>query len=60
MTGYALACGLVPNPAPFFPAAWLNYDSFLALTGSPIQLWRGVLAVWITMLPLSFGPGLPG
>lgn len=49
MTGYALACGLVPNPAPFFPAAWLNHDSFLVVTSSPIQLWRGMLAVWITM-----------
>jgi len=49
MTGYALAGGLVTNPAPFPPASWLNYDSFLALTGFPIQLGRGVLAVWIAV-----------
>jgi PAS domain S-box-containing protein len=53
MLGYALATGLVPNPAPFFPAAWLNIDSFLQVTGFPIQLCRGVLAVWI-FVSLSF------
>ncbi len=44
LTGYALATGLVPAPAPFFPASWLNYDSFLAVTGVPIQLIRGLIA----------------
>ena len=44
LTGYALATGLVATPAPFFPASWLNYDSFLAVTGVPIQLIRGLLA----------------
>jgi PAS domain S-box-containing protein len=49
MAGYALATGLVVNRAPFFPASWLNFDSFLAVTGVPIQLVRGVLAVWISI-----------
>jgi hypothetical protein len=49
MALYALAAGLVPNPAPFFPASWLNYDSFLAFTGVPIQLIRGLLAVWVSV-----------
>jgi PAS domain S-box-containing protein len=44
MTSYALATGLVVAPAPFFPAAWLNCDSFLAVTGVPIQLIRGLIA----------------
>jgi len=48
MAGYALATGLVVNYAPFFPASWLNFDSFLTVTGVPIQLVRGVLAVWIS------------
>jgi PAS domain S-box-containing protein len=48
MAGYALATGLVPNSAPFFPASWLNDDSFLAFTGVPIQLIRGLLALWIS------------
>ena len=47
MVLYALAAGLVPNPAPFFPASWLNYESFLDFTGVPIQLIRGLLAVWV-------------
>lgn len=47
MAGYALATGLVVNPAPFFPASWLNFDSFLAFTGVPIQLIRGLIALSI-------------
>jgi PAS domain S-box-containing protein len=46
---YALSAGLVPNPAPFFPASWLNYEYFLVLTAVPIQLIRCVLAVWISV-----------
>ena len=48
MAGYALATGLVVAPAPFFPASWLNYDSFLAFTGVPIQLIRGLIALSIS------------
>ncbi len=47
MAGYALATGLVVTPAPFFPASWLNNDSFVALTGVPIQLIRGLIALSI-------------
>lgn len=49
MVLYAMAAGLVPNPAPFFPASWLNYESFLDFTGVPIQLIRGLLAVWVSV-----------
>ena len=49
MVGYALAAGLVPNPAPFFPASWLNFDSFLAVSSVPIQLIRGVVAILISV-----------
>jgi hypothetical protein len=49
MVLYALAAGLVPNPAPFFPASWLNYESFLVLTAVPIQLIRCWLAVWVSI-----------
>jgi PAS domain S-box-containing protein len=48
MVGYALAAGLVPDPAPFFPASWLNIDSFLAFTSIPAQLIRALLAVAIS------------
>ena len=49
MVGYALAAGLVPNPAPFFPASWLNFDSFLAVSSVPIQLTRGLMAILISV-----------
>ena len=41
---YGLATGIVVPEASFFPASFLNHDSFFALTGFPIQLLRGVLA----------------
>jgi hypothetical protein len=41
---YGLATGVVVPQARFFPAAFLNEASFLAFTGFPIQLLRGVLA----------------
>lgn len=47
MMSYALATGVVVNPAPFLPASLINYDSFLLTTGFPIQLIRGFLALWI-------------
>ena len=49
MALYALAAGLIPNPAPFFPASWLNYEFFLDFTGVPIQLIRGGLAIWVSV-----------
>jgi PAS domain S-box-containing protein len=47
MAAYALASGLVVNPAPFFPASLLNATTFFTATGLPIQLVRGLLALWI-------------
>jgi PAS domain S-box-containing protein len=48
MAAYALATGLVVVRAPFFPASWLNYHSFFEFTGVPIQLLRGLIALWIS------------
>lgn len=44
---YAVAAGLVVEPAPFFPANELNARAFVTATGTPIQLWRGILGCWI-------------
>ncbi|WP_210332637.1 sensor domain-containing diguanylate cyclase [Methylosinus sp. H3A] len=41
---YAFCAGLVVAPAPFWPASALNSDRFVAVTGVPIQLLRGLLA----------------
>jgi PAS domain S-box-containing protein len=48
LSGYAAATGLVVDPAPFFPASWLNTEVFLAATGVPIQLGRGFLAAGLS------------
>jgi hypothetical protein len=42
---YAVATGLVPPQAPFFPAAWLNQERFLAFVGIPIQFFRTLCAL---------------
>ncbi len=47
MAGFGLATGLVVNPAPFFPASWLNTETFGQALGIPIQLARGLLAASI-------------
>jgi diguanylate cyclase (GGDEF)-like protein/PAS domain S-box-containing protein len=47
MAAYALTNGLVPGPAPFFPASWLNSATFFSATGFPVQLVRGLLTLGI-------------
>ena len=44
---YGVAAGIIVPAAPFWPAAELNYDWFVQLTGIPIQFVRGLLACWI-------------
>ena len=45
---YGVAAGVVVPAAPFWPANVLNNESFVQLTGVPIQLVRGVLACSMT------------
>ncbi len=47
MACYGLTMGLVVNPASFFPASWLNTETFSQALGIPIQLVRGLLAASI-------------
>jgi diguanylate cyclase (GGDEF)-like protein len=44
---YGVAAGAIVPVAPFWPAANFNHDSFVQLTGIPIQFVRGLLACWI-------------
>ncbi len=48
----AMMAGLIVPPAPLFPAAVLNYDSFLSVVGVPPQLFRAGIAVLIAVLTL--------
>jgi diguanylate cyclase (GGDEF)-like protein/PAS domain S-box-containing protein len=50
---YGLASGVVVPQAGFFPANTLNYATFTSLTGLPIQLVRGLLAVWIAAMSVG-------
>jgi len=45
---YAIAAGAIVPAAPFWPANIVNYGWFVSLTGAPIQLFRGLLACWIS------------
>jgi signal transduction histidine kinase len=40
---------LVVSRQFFFPASWLNTASFMNLTGIPIQVFRAILAIFITI-----------
>ena len=51
---YGLATGVVVSQAGFFPANTLNYETFTSLTGLPIQLARGLLAVWIAAMSVGY------
>lgn len=42
---YCVLAGAVVGPAPFFPANWLNAETFRAATGVPVQLLRAACAV---------------
>lgn len=42
---YALLGGLIVPKGNFFPANWLNTDSFLALAHIPVQVFRAVCAL---------------
>ena len=44
---YGVAAGVIVPAAPFWPANIVNYDWFVRLTGTPIQLVRGLLATWL-------------
>lgn len=44
---YAFAAGAVVPSAAFWPASVVNQGAFAALTGTPIQLIRGLLACWM-------------
>ena len=48
MALYALAAGIVVPKAAFFPASVLNYESFLAVAGFPVQVLRCALAAWMS------------
>lgn len=48
----SLVVGIVPPPASFFPASMINYSSFYALSGLPIQVFGTITAlaiVWFTV-----------
>ena len=51
---YGLAAGLIVPRAVFLPAAAVNYETFSTLTGLPIQLVRGVLALWTTVMIVGY------
>ncbi|PZA13374.1 sensor domain-containing diguanylate cyclase [Rhodopseudomonas palustris] len=48
--GYGVAAGLIVAPAPFWPADVINQDGFQRLTGVPVQLVRGLIAVMLAAL----------
>ncbi len=46
----ALVAGLIVPESPYGIAPWLNYRSVMAATGVPVQFWRMLSAVTLTIL----------
>lgn len=44
---YALFAGIIVPEAPFFPAKWLNYNTFKNVVGIPIQPFRVLIGLGI-------------
>ena len=51
---YGLATGVVVSQAGFWPAAAVNCGTFTSLTGLPIHLVRGLLALWIAAMSVGY------
>ncbi|ABD87761.1 GGDEF domain-containing protein [Rhodopseudomonas palustris] len=51
---YGVTSVLMVAPAPFWPASVYNWEWFVELTGTPIQLVRGVLGGALTVLCWAF------
>lgn len=49
LAGYGLFGGLVVPPGDFFPANWLNTVRFEQLTLVPVQVFRGLLGLTLTL-----------
>ncbi|WP_353893851.1 ATP-binding protein [Proteinivorax hydrogeniformans] len=47
--GYGIFAGVFVPPAHFFPATWLNYQSFFQVTGIPVPLFRTLFSILITI-----------
>jgi PAS domain S-box-containing protein/putative nucleotidyltransferase with HDIG domain len=49
LLSYGTLSGLVVPKAIFFPANWLNQEAFLSFVGLPVQIFRAMSAVIITL-----------
>lgn len=48
-TAYALFAGLIVPAAPYGLAPWLNYDLIRDVTGVPVEIWRTLSALAVTI-----------
>lgn len=46
---YAIAAGIIVPAGSFWPSTVINYGAFSFLTGTPVQLVRGLIACWISL-----------
>jgi PAS domain S-box-containing protein len=45
----AFVAGLIVPPSPYGLARWLNHDTIMTITGVPVQVWRMLSAVAVTI-----------
>ena len=51
---YGLVAGMIVPRVPFFPGTLVNSEAFTSLMGLPIQLVRGLLALWIAAMLVGY------
>ncbi len=49
LAGYAVLAGILVPPGPFFPANWLNTNLLERWLGIPVQTFRGLLGLVLTL-----------
>ncbi len=54
LTLYGFFTGLVVPSSAIYPAVWINQEAFFHVVGLPVQLFRGILAVIITLAIWNF------
>jgi len=57
--GYAVTTGVIVPESTFFPASWLNFDSFYRVTGVPVQFVRGIFALFSSMAVWFYSQTVP-
>jgi len=60
MVFYSFTSGLIAPKSEFFPGNWINSESFNYTFGFPVQLLRGLIALFLAVTLWYYSPNLAG